>query len=274
MRLPALASFIVVSLFSVTSTQIVVAQIPTPMLPTAATSGGTPIRDPQALAVVQRSIQSLGGSAHLGQLQDCVVRAQVEPLDGSGITSGSLIWTKSGAEFRSDFPTAKGTATVATGHGKPFRKTEGEVKTVPKHVLRALFVPAFVSFALLAELDTPTYSIEYVSPGTVGAEAVTIVKTYSDATPLDSVVTPQTWYFDNTTGLPLRVEYRLPDHYFPSKYLVDSVDLSDYRLVSGILYPFHAVRSILGHQVSDISVSSVASNTNIPPSVFDAGGAQ
>jgi hypothetical protein len=49
----------------------------------------------------------------------------------------------------------------------------------------------------------------------------------------------QTWYFNNQTGLPTRVEYQITTK--PGIIQLQAVDFSDYRPVSGVLYPFQMV---------------------------------
>jgi hypothetical protein len=147
---------------------------------------------------------------------------------------------------------------------------------VPPPVARAWFVPALVGSVLLKELQDTNYSLEYGGASTIGAEAVVIVKTSSQATFDDSFVTPQTWYLDSATNLPIRVQYRLPDKHHPRRFLVSTIDLGNFQPVSGVMYPFQATESTSGQQTGLITVATIQPNANITAATFDspAGGAQ
>lgn len=232
-----------------------------------------PVRDAQAVQIVQAAINALGGAQAIGQVQSCIVQTQVSA--NAGLPGGQGTWTVSGSEFRSDFPYTQGTATVATGHGHPFSTLNGTTTALPISVAQAWFVPFLASSVLLNEFQTQTYSLQYKGTGTVGTEAVSIVRISSQATWLGSVVAVQNWYFDGSTGLPIQVDYRLPDVRYPTRHTVARVNLSAYQPVSGVLYPFQASKSIGKHTMS-YTVSAVQPNANVASSQFDApaGGAQ
>jgi len=111
---------------------------------------------------------------------------------------------------------------------------------------------------------------------TLGTQTVTVVKTVSQSTRDDTRVTPQTWYFDGASNLPVRIEYRLTDQTIQSRFLPIALNLSSYQAVSGVLYPDNVVVWINGAQIEVLHLVSVQTNASISSSIFDvpAGGVQ
>ena len=48
----------------------------------------------------------------------------------------------------------------------------------------------------------------------------------------------QDWYLDSATGLPARVEYRVPDERDAARYTTLILSYSDYRQIQGALFPW------------------------------------
>jgi hypothetical protein len=82
-------------------------------------------------------------------------------------------------------------------------------------------------------------------------------------------VTPQDWYFDLSSGLPLRVEFRIPANENAADLTKGSYEFSDFRLANGILTPFQVSFSQDRLPLRVISFESVTFNVGVPPSVFD-----
>jgi hypothetical protein len=181
-----------------------------------------------------------------------------------------------GGEFRSQLTTANGMSSLVTGHGKPVATSNGAGTTVASHVVRSVLIPPLVAPILLTAFQNPNYSIQYGGTAVIGSETVSIVRIANDATNLDSLVTPQTWYFDAETNLPSRIEYRMPDGKRPYRYLNGTLDVSDYRSASGVLYPTEILRSREGSPYEKITVESLTLNTAVPSTEFDSsiGGVQ
>ena len=229
----------------------------------------TPRRDSSALVVVQNAIKALGGAAYIGQAKDWKVIAQRQASAASQSSSGKIIWEATSTEFKSDFPVSSGRSVLTSGHGIPARAGGGAIEFVPPYVLHAAFVPSLVGAVLLRELLDPNRSFELLPP-TTGNNAATIVKTYSVASQSDRVATEQTWYFDSGTHLPTRIEYRFPDSKNPNQFGTTSVDLSKYKPIGSVLYPFQIVMSQRGQKMADVTVQSITVNTSIPASEFDS----
>jgi len=129
---------------------------------------------------------------------------------------------------------------------------------------------------LLRELNDSTYSITWQGTVTLGGVTAARIRISLDTDSVASLVTPQDWYFDSSTGLPLRVEHRLPDNLRPEIFTAAAEEFSDFRAVARVAVPFRMVSYGDGEQIAVIMVSSVDFNSGIPPGSFDlpTGGAR
>jgi hypothetical protein len=231
----------------------------------------TAARDPQAVAVVQAALAAFGGSAAAQSLQ---VLAQVQVPGASGSETSTLTWEVAGSEFRIALSDAGGSSVIVTGHGNPSAITNGNAEVVPKHVIEAMFIPAFAGAILAREFQSPNYFLRYRGVETLNGTPTTVVETMLTTAP-NAPLTRQIWYFSNATRLPVRVIYRVPADQTPLAFMPEAVDLSNFTPVSGGLYPFSIGVSQQGKLVASITLQSVNPNANIPSTDFDpAGGAQ
>jgi hypothetical protein len=219
-----------------------------------------PVRDEQAVTAIQNAINALGGDAQIGLQQSWVVQGNVTGNTSASIPSGTFIWEAAGSEYR------------FAGHGKPNQISAGKSQALPQHMARAMFVPALVGPVLLQELQNQSYSIRYAGTDTIGTKSVVMVTTAAETTYPDNVVTPQTWYFDSSTWLPVRVDFRSPAPKYAPAYITERFDYSDFRAVAGAIFPFQMSLSINGNGVplQAFSVKTISINTAIVTSDFEA----
>ncbi|HEY6466710.1 MAG TPA: hypothetical protein VIY69_12005 [Candidatus Acidoferrales bacterium] len=238
-------------------------------------ASGPPQRDAQALTAVQASLNAMGGIANIAALQTCVINIQADE-SAIGRAVGPLVLTVSGSQFRSDFQGPNGTVTLSTGGGTPFRVSKGKAVKVASHVTQAWFWPALVASELAAEFQNPNYSFVYKGNSSVDGTSVIVVSTILQSSRINSFVTPQNWYFDSSTALPVRVEYRLPDNKRPDLAQAGAADLSKYQNIGGILFPFQAVLWIGSKADGTRTIVSIEPNPAVTASDFaaPAGGLQ
>ena len=234
---------------SLRAQQVVLPQVssPPPWISNSNGSAGPPwvphpIRDADAVKVVQASINAMGGAPAIGQAQNCIIRAYVQQSSEPNKPNDTVVWTISGSEFRSDLSTTQGIETMATGHGKPFHSAQGRTLNLPAHVTRALFPAPAVAQVLLRALQDNTRSLEYRGTSTIESVPVNVVGTASQASRLDASITQQTWYFDNATGLPVRVEYSVPGAQILTRSAKSALNFSNFQAMSGVLYPAHTIK--------------------------------
>ncbi len=236
-----------------------------------------PVRDVQAVVAVQNAINALGGTALIAQQQSWIVQGSVTGGPGGPTQSGAFAWEAAGSEYRFAGSNSTGKSLFVTGHGNPIQITGAESHAVPPQIARAMFVPALVGPILLQKLQNQSYSIRYGGMGTIGTRPVVIVSTAAETTYPENVVTPQTWYFDASTTLPARVEFRSPVPKYLWNYVTERLDFSDFRPIAGTVFPFLISFSVDGNEdaLQTFSLNTISVNANIALSDFDApsGGA-
>jgi len=231
-------------------------------------------RDATAIGFVQASIAALGGERNITQQQSGVVSATIA-AQRSGWPSGTQTWKFSGNRTRQEFATTEETfisVTDSTGGARTFR---GKVEPIRAHVTKAQFIPVLAARELLRRYQDTAYSFTLVGSRTEGSRTVIQVQTRLERDDLQDA-SVQIWSLDATTALPVRIEYRQVDNFNVLDTSVCSVELTDFRVVSGVLVPFVMSSSLEGMPLNRITVQSVAFNVNLSPTEFarPAGGAQ
>ena len=250
-------------------------------LPTNPTPTGEPFRDTRALNAVPGALDAFGGSTAVSQVQGwLVVWIAWRPKDSSKTVPMS--WEATGTEWRMNMTAKDGTISMVTGRGAPaWISVTGMGTKVPSHVMRARFVPALAGLVLWNELPNPSYSMLYVSEMTLDihqrsalnsdpTQRFTVVRTGVFSKDPADRVTLQTWYFDQTSGLPLRVEFRMPSDKRPELSASGAYNLGQYKSVSGLMFPFQISRYMGDRPIDAYSIQSVTTNATIASADFDS----
>ena len=122
---------------------------------------------------------------------------------------------------------------------------------------------------LVTALLNPTYTVTQGTPTQVGSVQAIHVHISNDADAISQAVTPQEWYFDPNTGLPLRVEYHVPDPLNALNWAPGARDFANYQPVNGFLVPFQITNWVSGNSVSVTTISAVQLNIAVTESEFD-----
>jgi hypothetical protein len=198
--------------------------------------------DPQAIAVVQAAITALGGATAIGQAKGWTFQAQMQGESANG----SIQYVMS---------TDVNTGTQAGRNGTR--------KSAP--AIRSHFVPALVGAILLNESQDPDFSFRYAGQAVLDSKSVSVIVFSSGLIQFPS----QVWYFD-ATNLPVQVTFNLQAKIGARQSHFGLVALSDYHLVSGVLYPFRIVTNTPEKLPQIIVVQSV--NTSAPASPNEFNG--
>jgi len=239
----------------------------------ASAAAHNPERDSAAISTLQSAITALGGSNAVAAIQDCILTGSMLNADG---TSNAFNWTMAGNQFRIQVATAKGGTNIfLSGHGSPAWVLNGNTSALNYYIARAnlpFYLPAYV---LLQELNNPKYTLRYVGVVALSGQSVVQVHASDDSDPMGTLVTPQEWYFDPISFLPLRVQYREPANENAAKYDTATYDMSQFALVNAVLVPYTI--SYSDDSMKEVfSISTVTFNSGVPQSVFDPpqGGGQ
>ena len=147
---------------------------------------------------------------------------------------------------------------------------------VPYFVAQANLPYELPALVLLNELSNPNYTLSYVGTATINGNPAIHIHTCDDTDLVSYFVTPQEWYFDARSGLPVLVQYGLPKPRNMQTSWPVSTSYANYQVVNGILVPYQLTMNV-GPVVEVATVSSVAFNRGLPSTQFQAppaGGAQ
>jgi hypothetical protein len=242
----------------------------------AASSATTqsPQRDAAAIGILYNAVAALGGPSAVAGIQDCTLAGLMANQDG---TSLKITWTIAGSEFRIQTTAANGKTNVfLSGHGFPAWITNGNVSALKSYVARAnlpFYLPPYV---LWQELVSPIYTLKYVGLVQLNGATALQVHISDDSDPNGKLVTPQEWYFDPVSFLPLRVQYRVPTNENPANHANATFDMGQFTPIGGVLIPFTVSYSQDNAPTVTVTIGSATINSGVSQSVFDPpqGGGQ
>jgi len=251
------------------------------LLPCIGQQSGTPLqqvprRDPQAWATVQNALAAMGGLSNISTIQNVVVQgtSHVTPTDDSGEYC-NFTWISAGRDFRYENNATSGGHILVSNGGNPRDLRDGTWSAVTPILARVELPYHIPALALLIEAGNPAYSFIYVGVGALNGRAAIHIQSRDDSDQIETLYSPQDWYFDAKTGLPMRVEYQSP--LMPNRDGLSSasIDFGNFSSISGILVPFQ-LNMTYGPVSLTAAVSSVAFNSAVDPSTFLAsdGGTQ
>jgi hypothetical protein len=198
--------------------------------------------DPQAVAVVQAAITALGGATAIGQANSWRFHAQMQGAHANG-TVDYLISTD-------------------TDTGKRMGRNG---KMGPAPPIHSHFIPALAARLLLQESQDPTFVMVFGGLSTLNSKPVTIITFVFPDTP---GLPAQIWTFD-ATNLPILVDFRGSAEIGGRGSFPFVVALSDYRQVSGVLYPFQITSFVPGRPPQTVVLDSVAAAAEAPLNDFN-----
>jgi hypothetical protein len=234
-----------------------------------------PERDAAAISTLQSAITALGGPNPIAAIQDCILTGSFLYSDGS---SRNFKWTVAGSEFRRelDLPNG-GTNVLYSGHGSPAWVLNGNTSALHYHVARANLLPFYLTpYVLFRVLNNPIYTLRYIGVVQLNGQNVIQVHISDDSDSVGTLVTPQEWYFDPVSFLPLQVQFRQPANEDAANHVNATFAFSQFVPFSGVLVPSTISYSQDNLPNKTISINAVIFNSGVPPQVFDPpqGGGQ
>ena len=234
----------------------------------AQTSATNVVRDGAAISLLQSSVSAMGGTNNWASVVDWTITGSVS-MSASAQASKTFSWKGAGREFRLEVDDSTSTSVFLSGHGTPARISNGTSTAINYHVARAslpFYLPAYV---LQRELNNSQLTLRYVGAATTNGRSALQVHVSDDSDAVGSLVTPHDWYFDPTSFLPLRVEFRLPANENAADYVKGAFDFAQFQPIAGLLVPFQVVLSRDYPPAKAFAVASVVFNSGLPVSVFD-----
>jgi len=229
-------------------------------------------RDPDAIAVLNQAQAAMGATAILSQFTSAECTGSIQAVDGSTSPSGTFVWihqfSSTSYQFRSELTSNGKTQILVSGSSSPQIYNNGVVGSLPSQVTLAMYpihLPVVVIGVFLANQN---YAISLGSSTQINGVTANHVVVSIGTDSVSQAQTPEDWYFDPTSGLPLRVEYRLADVMDATQYTTAAVDYSNFQAVSAVLVPFSTSNTQDGTVVTTTTVTSVQWNYPIDPSDF------
>ena len=244
-------------------TQIVQQPVPAPA-PTR--------RDSAALAVLAKAMAAMGVASGSAPIAAAQTTGTLAPATGSDYPSGTFSWTvevtSTGYEFLNQVQSNGTLSIFASGHGSPKMSLDGQVRPFFAHMEFAS-PPVHLPFMIFATaISSPGYTVISAPALLIGGASVLHVHISNDADGITQSLSAQEWYFD-PSGLPLRVDCRVPDPFNALNSLLGTKDFANYKQFSGVLVPTTITSSLNGRALSIASVNSVQLNPAVADSIFD-----
>jgi hypothetical protein len=233
--LPRVRASVLILLLGLMS-QSVLAQATSPS--PSPTSPPTPVQDAQAVAAIQSAIAAMGGATAIAAIQSSVAQGTsvATPDDGSG--TRNFTWSHSGQDFRYENDAASGSHIFVSNSGSPCDIEGNTVVASARHVARANLPFHLPAVVLFNELSNPNYTLTYIGVAPLNGTSAVHIQTADNSDSVGQLVTPQDWYFDPTTGLPLSVQYRIPSAGSAQNWQPGSISFANFQPVNGVLVPF------------------------------------
>lgn len=218
-------------------------------------------RQAEALALLEKSLDALGGSQRASSVANSVATGISNLSNGE---TRSLVWKDliasdiaSSVEITSDkgqtgFATSKAASVSLDPAARSKPTWFSYLSNQPFHL------PAILLYRIISD---DRYSVRSCGPS--------CVETVLETDLVSQVMTQQRWRFSEKSGLPETVEYKIPDPRFPENSDTSTLSFSDFRSVAGILVPFQIVERSGNVDRAVVSISSVVFNTGV---TADANG--
>jgi hypothetical protein len=237
--------------------------------PSIASSPPQPVRDTQAVAVLQSAIAAMGGSAAVVAVLDVTVQGTLENATGARGQAVGFVWKAAGSEFRQEFQTDGTTTRIyVSGHGSPRDLRGSAWVSVPYHESRAVLPYQVPALVLLNELGNSNYTVSYVGAATINGRPAIQIHTCDESDFISHIVLAQDWFFDAQTAVPLQVNFKLPSDTAANDPRDGSIQFSNFQISNGISVPMQLALQE-GNGSATAIVSSVQFNSGVPASEFD-----
>ena len=227
-------------------------------------------RDPQALAIVQSAVRAMGGTVP----SDTTVTGTVTIVAGSQTSSGTIRILTRGTDQTSESITLPQSSLITVySQGAASEVSDANMRSLSLErsaTSQSLCFPLPFLVAALANVDE---AIQYVGLESLGQHSVQHIHlrdTFASNSELQSLSDFTTFdlWIDQVSGLPLQISGVRRDGGGSYPRIPFDVSFSDYRSVSGIMYPFSVQKSLNGTLWMSVNITDVVFNTGLTDSNF------
>lgn len=227
-------------------------------------------RDPQALALLQRSVQVMGGAAP----SDSVATGNVTIVAGSQTSTGTIRILTRGTNLSSEQITLpQSTYSVTYSAGLANETNNSATASIPIERTVTSQSVCFPLPFLAAALANPDESIQYVALESVGQQSLQHLRIQNtfvsrpDFQQFSGFATFDLW-LDADTSLPERISFVRRNGSGATPRISLDAYFSTYQTTSGVAYPTQINLSLNGTHWTTITITSVAFNTGLTDSSF------
>jgi hypothetical protein len=235
-----------------------------------ASSQPVPTNDPQALAILQKAVAAMGGSAPV----DSTATGTITTTSGSATDSGTFILLTRGTDQSSEqIQTSSVATTLVYSRGITAQIQGNTITAVPNESGVTAQSADFPLPLLLGMVSDTSAAFKYVGLETLNGISVYHVRLWRNysATPtltaLSNFSVRDIW-FDASSGLPLRISYN--NHLGQGTMGSVAFDLrfANYNAVNGVQFPFLITKSVNGTPWATMTISNVVFNTGLTDANF------
>ncbi|HEV2991232.1 MAG TPA: hypothetical protein VG759_22525 [Candidatus Angelobacter sp.] len=228
------------------------------------------VRDPQAAALLQKSIAAMGGVAPA----DSTAEGVIVVVAGSAEDQGKIgISTRGPDQCAEHIDLPKERRSIIYSRGDVDESSGGALKPASLELAAGspcadFPLPLLVSFS--ADQDT---SLEYIGPetlDTVSTHHIRLSKTFASKKGLEFLAefSKRDVWLDSETGLPVKLAYQRREARGRTAPVRIEVRYSNWQIVRGVAYPFQIEKSWNGTPWATITVQSVAFQTGLTDADF------
>jgi hypothetical protein len=233
-------------------------------------------KDPQALAVVQKSLLAMSGTTSLNSILDSQADGTLTFYAPDGPVPMPIMYkTKGTHQIRVELQQSAGTVVRIVNNGQGIlQKPDGSIVNLLMNNTLGERVTHIPVLSLLAENLDPAVKVQSKGSSTVNSSVTNDVGlsyvpnlASPDASAFEKM-TQHIFHLDQSTGLVLKVDYQnCAENDTNACQKVETV-FSDYRSVQGVLVPFVQTTSIDGEPYSQVVLKSVSFNVGLSDSLF------
>lgn len=253
------------------------AQSPAATDPTS--KAATNLSPADASAVIHGAIAALGGEGAIASLRNVHATGTIVLLEDDSKPSLAFTWdddfSGSKFEFRDEIRDGPNVRVFFSGGGSPAQLVNGKKQNLFTFVADAappLHLPAVLLFR---RRNGGVLKNTIVAQEMLDGKAVVHTRLANETGSPADVLQVQDWYIEEGTGLPLRVDYRVPSTVDTTTFEEAQANYSDYRSVNGVYFPFHIEVSQNKQHASSVIIDSISTNESPSPALFGtSGGAQ
>ena len=230
----------------------------------------SPVRDAQAIAILQQSVAAMASNAP----GDSSATGTVTVVEGSSTESGSiLILTRGSTQTAETLTLPSGQRSVIYSSGQAKETYASESTNPPLESGVTDQCPDFPLPLLLATLSSPDAALRYIGAETLNGTAVQHIQLWNSfaSKPRLQKLAPfslRDIWFDSASALPLKVAYTRRAGAGAVPVFPVEVNFSNYTNVGGVLYPFQIKKSFNGTLWQTINIHAVSFNTGLTDTQF------